>query len=265
MLTFRQIVKGLEKLEVPRDRPVIAHASLSAFGEVHGGAETLLGAMLTIFPALMMPTFTYRTMVTPEVGPENNGIIYGEGKDRNLMAEFFHPDMPADRRMGRAAEKLRQHPKAKRSMHPILSFAGVNVEQALAAQTLADPLAPIKVLTEAGGYVVLLGIDHTSNTSIHYAEKLAGRKQFQRWALTPKGVVVCPAFPGSSDGFEQITPHLEKVTQQVEIGHATCRAVPLPDLVNIARRLIEMDKRALLPLNSDDPRVRDTLHAAGLP
>ncbi len=264
MLTFRQLLKSMRQLGVPPDAPVIVHASLSAFGEVHGGAETLLGALMTVCPRVMMPAFTYKTMVIPEVGPEGNGMEYGSGGDRNRMAEFFRPDMPVDSLMGRLPERLRQHPQAKRSMHPILSFTGVGVEQALRAQSLQDPLAPIGVLAEAGGYVLLLGVDHTVNTSIHYAERLAGRKQFIRWALTPKGVVTCPGFPGSSDGFNQIEPHLEGIVRRVPVGKAHLQAVPLADLLAIVRRLVETNPRALLPEASTDPRVRDTLRAAGL-
>ena len=264
MLTFRQLLKSIRQLNIPPDAPVIAHASLSAFGEVHGGAETLLGALLTACPRVMMPAFTYKTMVIPEVGPENNGMEYGTGEDRNKMAEFFRPGMPVDPLMGSLPERLRRHPKAKRSSHPILSFTGVGVDEALAAQTLEEPLAPIGALAEEGGYVLLLGVDHTVNTSIHYAEKLAGRKQFIRWALTPKGVVACPGFPGCSDGFNQIEPHLEGVARRVTAGWARLQAIPLQDLLATARRLIEMNPRALLPDSSSDPRVRDTLRAAGL-
>jgi aminoglycoside 3-N-acetyltransferase len=61
---------------------------------------------------------------------------------------------------------------------------------------LDDPLAPVGALAEENGTVLLIGVNHTVNTSIHYAEKIAGRKQFIRWALTPQGVRECPGFPG---------------------------------------------------------------------
>ena len=186
MVSFREIFTSLKKLEIDPDRPVIVHASLSAFGEVRGGAEGLLGALLTSFHPVMMPTFTYSTMLTPENGPENNGIVYGSGRDLNRMAEIFHSDLPADSLMGVTAEALRRHPNASRSMHPILSFAGVQVESLLARQTLDEPLGSIAALQEREGWVLLLGTDHTCDTSLHYAEKLAGRKQFIRWALTPE-------------------------------------------------------------------------------
>ena len=98
--------------------------------------------------------------------------------------------------MGILPETLRNHPSATRTAHPILSFAGINADFTLFTQTLYEPLAPIGALAELDGWVVLINVDHTVNTSIHYAEKLAGRRQFVRWALVGDRVVECPNFPG---------------------------------------------------------------------
>src|SRR5687767_1896213 len=181
------------------DNPVIAHASLKKLGLVHGGAEIVLDAMLDSFRAVIMPTHTYKTMVIPKVGPPNNGIKYAEETDTNkVAAEPFHPDMPADKMMGILPEALRTRSGAMRTLHPILSFAGIGADGALGMQTLYDPLAPIGALAEEDGWVVLIGVDHTVNTSIHFAEKLAGRKQFIRWALIGDRIVECSNFPGDS-------------------------------------------------------------------
>jgi aminoglycoside 3-N-acetyltransferase len=202
--------------------------------------------MLSSFYTVVMPTFTYRTMITPSVGPPDNALAYGEADEQNLAAEIFRHDMPADPDMGSIAETLRRHPSAKRSSHPILSFAGVNAEVAIEAQTLEDPLAPIGVLAEEDADVLLLGVDHTRNTSLHYAEMRAGRKQFVRWALTTKGVVACPRWPGCSDGFQAVNPYLNGVVRLGRLGPAVVEAVPLRDLVHIVVSWIHEDPRALL-------------------
>jgi aminoglycoside 3-N-acetyltransferase len=246
MVTYRELVSSLRKLDLDPARPVIAHASLSAFGEVQGGAEVLLGALLTTVKTLVMPTFTYKTMVVPEVGPPDNALTYGGARDLNRMAEFFYPKMPADRLMGILPETLRRRPQAGRSPHPILSFVGLSAEDILEAQSLAEPLAPIRVLVESGGWVLLLGVSHIVNTSIHYAERLAGRRQFTRWALTPTGVIECPGFPGCSDGFDALEPMLENFTRCVTIGKAQVKALPLESLVAAARAAIQTDPLALL-------------------
>jgi len=254
MTTFRDFYNGLRKLEIGPSHPVIAHASLSAFGDAHGGAETVLGALLGAFHTLVMPAFTYKTMLIPEVGPENNACAYGSGKDTNRMCEFFRPDIPVDRLIGVIAETLRTRAGAQRSAHPLLSFIGINASQILDAQTLEDPLAPVGALRAEEGWVLLLGVDHTVNTSIHYAEWLAGRKQFTRWALSPKGIIECLGFPGCSFGFQAVTTRLGDVTRIVQIGPGVVQAVPLENLLETVHSWIEEDPLALLCAREDCER-----------
>jgi aminoglycoside 3-N-acetyltransferase len=264
MTTFRDFYNGLRQLEIPPSHPLIAHASLSAFGDVHGGAETVLGVLLGAFQTLVMPSFTYKTMLIPETGPEHNACTYGSGKDTNRMAEFFRPDMPVDRLIGKIAETLRTRAGAQRSSHPLLSFTGINAGAILGAQTLKDPLGPIRALYEAEGWVLLLGVDHTVNTSIHYAERAAGRKQFIRWALSPAGVVECMGFPGCSAGFQVVSTRLDHVTHTVQVGPRSIQAFPLNDLVNTVRQWIEEDPLALLCEQQDCERcgaVREAVAA----
>lgn len=245
LVAFRDIVSALRPLGLHRV-PVIAHVSLSAFGEVRGGVETMLGALISSTGGLMMPTFTYKTMIIPEDGPAGNGMLYGAGRDLNRMAEFYRPDMPADKLMGRTAEALRMHPQAVRSAHPILSFAGVGVDAAMPAQTLADPLAPINVLAEHGGWVLLMGVDHSVNTSMHVAEKLAGRKQFTRWALTPQGILECAGFPGCSLGFDKAAKILKGIGHTLRIGDAQVTALPLQPMFIVLKQMLLEDPLAFL-------------------
>ncbi len=127
-------------------------------------------------------------------------------------------------------------------------------ESSWSAQKLDDPLAPLGALEKQDGWAVLLGVDHTVNTSIHYAEKLAGRRQFVRWALTPKGVVECPGFPGCSAGFQAIAPEMEKFTRKVQIGEAKVQAVPLSMLFKVVIARIKKDPLALLCQQEDCER-----------
>lgn len=246
MIRSSDLVSAFRKLEIPPGVPLVAHASLSAFGAVAGGAQTVVGALLEVFPILIMPGFTYKTMVIPEDGPADNALLYGAFTDANRQAQFFRPNMPVDRLMGAIPEALRQHAQAHRSLHPILSLIGVNADHFLTHQSIAEPLEPFRLLVEAQAWVLLLGVDHTTNTAIHFAERLAGRKQFIRWALTPRGVIECPGFPGCSDGFNQIAPRLAYATHLSQVGQAQLQAVPMVDLVGVARAWLEVDPLALL-------------------
>jgi aminoglycoside 3-N-acetyltransferase len=235
--------------------PVIAHASLKKFGTIRGAAKTAAQAMIASFGTVIMPTFTYKTMITPEVGPPNNGITYGSGKDLNKLAEPFLIDMPPDKMMGSLPLALLHEKDVLRTSHPILSFAGIKADEILLAQTLFDPLAPIRELAEKDGWVVLINVDHSVNTSIHYAEKLAGRGQFVRWAMTPGRIVECPGFPGDSTGFNAIEELTEPNTRRVEVGQeAFIQAVPLKRLLDVTVELIKKDPVALLCQREDCER-----------
>ena len=244
---------GLAKLGLAKHL-VIAHASLKAFGHIDGGPETMLNALLESVRGVIMPVFTYKPMLNPEVGPPQNGMTYGSETDLNKMAAPFRPDMPADKMMGILAETLRKHPKAKRSSHPIQSFAGIRADALINSQRMYDPLAPIGVLAEQDGWALLLGVDQTVNTSIHYAEKLAGRLQFIRWALVQDRVVECPGFPGDSSGFNAIGSAVEKYTRRVQIGNAMVQAVHLKSLIKVVMDQIRGNPFALLCQRPDCER-----------
>ncbi len=256
MLSYRDLIIGFKKLEIDHNKPVILHASLSSFGEIRGGADTLLGATLASFHSIMSPTFTYKSMIIPEAGPDNNGLEYGSGRDLNKMAEFYTRDMPADRLMGILAEKIRLHPQAQRSTHPILSFAGIHLSEAINLQSLEEPLAPIQWLVDHQGYVLLMGVDHSVNTSIHLAEQKAGRKSFIRWALTPGVIYECPGLTGCSDGFTQATDHLVEITKINKIGDADIMAIPLQEMVEILVPIVQANPFALLCEKETCPRCR---------
>jgi len=253
LVSSSDLKAGLSKLGLGKSL-VIAHASLKAFGTIEGGADTMLNALLDSVRGIIMPTFTYLTMLNPEVGPPKNGITYGSETDLNKMAEAYHPDMPVDKMMGVLSEVLRKYPKAKRSMHPIQSFAGIRADAILNVQTIYNPLAPIGALADSDGWVLLLGVDHRVNTSIHYAEKLGGRLQFLRWALMQDRVVECPGFPGDSEGFDAIAPAVEKYTRRVEIGNALVQAVHLKSLIKVVLDQLKENPFALLCQRPDCER-----------
>jgi aminoglycoside 3-N-acetyltransferase len=258
MLTYRDFKTAFSELDLGLHSRLIVHASLQAFEPVAGGTNSIVGALLSTVEMVLTPTFTTRTMVTPAVGPPDNAINYGDALGLNNDAMFFTPDLPADPDMGDVAEIIRCHPDARRSSHPILSFAGLNVDEALESQSIEDPFAPISWLADFDGDVLLVGVDHTANVSLHYSEKAAGRVQFTRWALTPEGVVACPGFPGCPDGFQAIAPRLEAVVRRVQVGHGTIEAIPLRDLVNIAVGWIHEDPRAMLCDRLGCPRCSTT-------
>ena len=246
MLTRRDFKSALDSLELG-GKPAIAHASLKSFGAIQGGAETVLGALLASVNGLIMPAFTYKTMLIPEVGPPNNGLAYGKHPDLNRMAEPFHLDMPVDPLIGDITGNVAPFSRRRCARRiPFSHLQASYANDALNTQTIYDPFAPIGWLADRDGWVLLLGVDHTVNTSIHYAEKLAGRHQFVRWALTKNRAVECPNFPGCSDGFEAIRPEIDIDSRRVQVGDSFIEAIPLYSLFQAVEANIKRNPLALL-------------------
>ena len=246
MLTYRQFVQALKEIGLDSHSQVIAHSGFSAPAKVSGGAKTIVGALTATCGAVMMPAFTQRTTIIPPSGPLDNALEYGSAPDGNLEAEIYHPELPVDPELGEVSEVMRCYPQTQRSIHPILSFVGVNLEEALRSQTIEDPFAPIGWLADFDGDVLLINTDHRSNVSLHRAERLAGRRGFIRWALTEKGVVECRNMPGCSDGLDAIRSRLDGISQAAEFEGLRFEVVPVRDLVNAAVGWIHEDPRALL-------------------
>jgi len=253
MLYFAELKSAFKELKLA-DKPVIVHSSLKRFGPIECGPKTVLQALLATTNGLIVPTFTYLTMVTPEVGPPNNGITYGRDRDLNRMAVPFHHDLQPDKMMGSVPRTLLLQEGSIRTAHPILSFGGIGVDHILITQTLTEPLAPIGALAEHDGWVILINVDHSVNTSIHYAEKLVGRRQFLRWALVENRIMKCPGFPGDSSGFNAVEEYLKTDTRFVQVNNAVIQAVPLNRLFVAVQELIKKNPLALLCQRSDCER-----------
>lgn len=262
MVSYRDLILMLRDLGLESYSRVLVHASLDAFEQLEGGSQTLVGALLETCETVIMPAFTRRTMVIPECGPPDNAIQYGSADEENGQAAIFAYDLPVDAGIGDVAEQLRLQSRAMRSGHPILSFAGVNAEEALARQTLESPLGVIDWLAEYDGDVLLIGVGHRRNFSLHYAENLVDRRTFLRWALTISGVVECPNMPGCTDGFQAIAPRLDGISRRDVLDGAPFELVPVRDLLNVASGWLREDPDALLCSREDCPYCSLLRHPA---
>ena len=103
--------------------------------------------------------------------------------------------------------------------------------------------------------MLLLGVDHDANTTIHLAEQYLGRSRFYRYARTADGLwMEFPNIPGESHRFDDIEPFLRPATKEVQIGRARVRLLSKDAIVAATQRLIVDDPGALLC--SDDPECR---------
>ena len=246
MISFRNITRILNSIGVNRNTPVLVHIGRGLAGDVKGGTESLMGALLSTVDNVMLPAFTYSTMITPEDGPSNNNIEYGEKSGNNLNAKIFSHTMPSELHNQDAIDILKHLPGTYRSIHPIFSCFGLGLDIALIDHAPELPYQPIKILMDLGGWVLMMGTESAQNFSIHFAEKQAKRKQFVRWALTAEGVAEIPHFPGCSNGFHKLDYYLHDEIHKTSIENTQFSAVPLHTLITTATALIHEDPFALL-------------------
>ena len=246
MLQYRDIKTAIHELAIERNDPTIVYVSAHLIPQVRGGAQTILGAILGSIDNILMPSFTFRTMVIPEFGPSDNLITYGSGRISNLDATIFTPELPADFEDAPISEVFRSYPDVTRSSHPIFSFLGLGLDSALIAQTINDPYGHIHYLQGMNAKIVTLAKDASAFFSLHYCEKQSGRKQFTRWAITTDGIKECPLYPGCSRGFHKILYHLDGVLIKTQILDEPCISVSLDQLIPTALQLLNDDPYALL-------------------
>lgn len=97
------------------------------------------------------------------------------------------------------------------------------------------------------GYVLQLGVTHTTNTIMHLAEQMVGRSLFYRYGRGADGLwVELPNVSGDSHEFDRIEPHLAPFTKTVRIGDCTARLLHTADIIETTMRLIQADAKALL-------------------
>ena len=178
--TRPSLVRDLRELGVEAGDVLIVHSSLSALGYVVGGAQTVVEALLdAVGPrgTLAMPAFSGdrgdpEPWCNPPVPREWWALL------REHMPAF-DPRFTPGRRMGAVADCFRAWPGVRRSGHPSCSVAALGP---LAAEiTDAHDLAPafgesspLARIYDRGGRVLLLGVTHANDSSLHLAESRAG-------------------------------------------------------------------------------------------
>lgn len=156
-LSPAQLRRQLGALGLVPGELLLLHAGLRALGPVEGGAAALLGALLE----LLGPS---GTLAMPSWGDDDDAV-------------FDPARTPAAADLGVTAEVFRGLPGVVRSDHPF-AFAA---RGPLAGALLRDPLplpphgaaSPVGRLRELGGRILLLGVGHDANTTLHLAEALA--------------------------------------------------------------------------------------------
>ena len=175
-ITGETIVQGLRRLGIEGGETVLVHTSLSRFGRVDGGADAVIEALSeAVSPGgtVVMSALT----ITPAF-VEVHVRAAREGRIERNYPIFNVAETPGW--AGRIAETFRLRPGVVRSWHPSHSVtaAGPLAEELTANHHLAAACgrgSPYEKITRRDdGRILLLGVGHEANTTMHGFEQLAG-------------------------------------------------------------------------------------------
>lgn len=215
--TLFTITQDLQNIGLRRGDTVIVHSAMSKVGWIVGGAETLIDALMKV----IAPN---GTLVMPTHSSQNSDPSYWENppvpKDwwpiiRSQMPPY-RPEVTPTRGIGTLPELFRRYPNVIRSSHPQFSFAawGEYAQQITADHAIEVEMgegSPLAKLYDLDAKVLLIGVTHANNTSLHLAEHrstypnkkrikqgaavlMAGQRQWIEWE----------SFDYDSDDFEEL-------------------------------------------------------------
>ncbi len=245
-----EIVNGLKELGLKSGSVVFVHSSLSSFGYVEGGAETVVKAFLEVLGSegtLTAPIF-------------RNYFHDGLDQiwDRNNSPSF----------MGRISETIRTWPGARPSHHAPHPIAAVGPLAEDLTERYNDtdfaPDSPFSRLLELNAWIVLVGVDYSSCTMVHLVEERA-EVPYRRWVplsgtVMENGVAIRKTFhflkryPGVSNDFLPLGKRLEgegSVRIGV-IGKSTIRCFRSQDLCDCVSRSLKEDPLYLISSNTKE-------------
>lgn len=256
--TVASLVADLRALGVEAGDVLVVHASLRAIGWVAGGAGAVVDALLAA------------------VGPEGTVTMPSHSGDWSDPSEWMNPPVPPSwwdtivqgrpafdpyatpmRGMGAVAENLLLRRSTLRSAHPLVSHManGPHAREVTEHHPLDGGFgdgSPLGRLHDLDAKVVLLGVDHGNNTSLHLAEARASwpgkRRVEHRSTVTVDGrptVVTWLDDEADGDDFGTLGEVLDAsgVVRFGSVGRASCRLARQRDLVVAAVPWFETNRR----------------------
>lgn len=174
--TVSSLATDLRALGVEAGDVLLVHSSMSALGWVAGGPPAVVDALQEVVTAdgtLVMPTHTPQY-----TDPANwsNPPVPDDWEDTIREARPpFRPAVTPTRGMGAIPECFRDYPDVVRGEHPFYSFAawGADAADVVTDHEFDDSLgewSPLARLYDRDADVLLLGVGHEVNTSLHLAE-----------------------------------------------------------------------------------------------
>ena len=258
--TIESLQTDLRALGVRPGMVVLVHSSLSAMGWVCGGAVAVVIALQKVLGStgtLVMPAHSSgltepSRWESPPV-PESWWPVIRE------TMPAYDPVLTPTRAMGIIAETFRKQKGVLRSSHPQCSFCacGPQASYIVTDHSLSFGMgehSPLARIYDLHGFVLLLGVGHGNNTSMHLAEYRANfstKRIVQDSApISASGLRTWTTFEDvdldSSDfdriGEDFLRSDAGNVVRQGKVGLASCQLMPQRDVVDFAVSWLEENR-----------------------
>ncbi len=177
--TQPSIAADLAALGVRPGMVLLVHSSLKAMGFVNGGPVAVILALEQVLGhegTLVMPTHTGD--LSDPANWKNPPVPESWWDTIRATMPAYDPALTPTYHMGIIPETFRKQTEVLRSNHPDASFAarGRHAQRIVADHALV-PLfgeeSPLARIYDLDGWVLLLGVGHGNNTSLHLAESRA--------------------------------------------------------------------------------------------
>jgi aminoglycoside 3-N-acetyltransferase len=253
MYTKQDLLLHLEKMGIMPGDTVLIHSSMKAIGEVDGGADTVLDALMEYLSEglLVLPTHTWATMdeiynvYDPAMEPACVGILPNLFRKRTGVLRSLHPT------------------------HSVAAFGKDSESFIEGEENRTTPCAPggcYDRLRERNGKILLLGVGHARNTFIHCVEELLDVPE--RLTKTPaffkivmpdkqiKPVFVHRHDNPNTDHISEAYTKLEQAfydrnaAKKVTFGDASCILCDANAVYNVTKDILSHQINCLMELDS---------------
>lgn len=233
MMTGKQdILFSLDLMDIRKGDILLVHSALTSIGQVDGGAETVIDALLEA------------------VGPTGTVVM-------STLTGWAKPfdALTTPSAVGLISETFRRRPQARRSLHPVHSVAAIGgmadwiTSGHEHCATGCGPGTPYAKMIGLHGKGVLLGVDMDRNTIMHTLEEYAAVPYLL--TLTIPAPTYLPGqaeftlrrFPPGHRDFNRLTPLLRarQALTEGKIGLAAVKVIELDKLVTIGLETLAAD------------------------
>ncbi len=246
-LTRQDLVLGLRSLGLNAGDNVLVHSSLSSFGYVEGGAETVIDALLDVVTStgtVIVPTLTGNETLSVENPP-----VF-DVKETSAWT-------------GVIPETLRKRSEAVRSLHPTHSVAAIGKNAHLLTQghqysvTPCDESSPYGCLAlHPDSYILLIGVDHQSSTMFHYIEEVVGVEYHMQEGFVKSSIIIDGTVShrhimlhkyGQERNFNIMEPIFieQGIQKSIMLGKSTVRLIEINGMVRTTVRCLSVDRKIL--------------------